>query len=74
MTLILYVFTLSTPTLWLILLASAVGFLSCVFSILSLYLRHRWSVWLAIPEVLITSAWIVLLAASSVSTPSDAKK
>ncbi|XDG06704.1 hypothetical protein ABKA04_006319 [Annulohypoxylon sp. FPYF3050] len=74
MTLILYVFTLSGPTIWLIILAAAVGFLSCLFSIFALYLRHRWAIWLAIPEVLLTIAWIVLFAASSLSSPPDSKK
>ncbi|KAI1209860.1 uncharacterized protein F4807DRAFT_76242 [Annulohypoxylon truncatum] len=73
MTLILYVFTLSAPKLWLTLLASVVGFLSCLFSIFALYLRHRWAIWLAIPEILITIAWIVLLTASSLSWPPDSK-
>ncbi|KAI2467133.1 hypothetical protein F4781DRAFT_433667 [Annulohypoxylon bovei var. microspora] len=74
MTLILYVFTLSAPALWLTLLASVAGTLSCIFSILALYLRHRWTIWLAIIEVLLTIAWIVLLAASSVSSPPDSKE
>ncbi|KAI1096049.1 hypothetical protein F5B19DRAFT_216733 [Rostrohypoxylon terebratum] len=74
MTLILYVFTLSAPAIWLIILAAAVGFLSCLFSILALYLRHRWAIWLAIPEVLLTVAWIVLFAASSLTSPPDSKE
>ncbi|KAI0890301.1 uncharacterized protein GGS22DRAFT_150517 [Annulohypoxylon maeteangense] len=73
MTLILYVFTLSAPVLWLLLLAGIAGFLSCLFSILALYLRHRWTIWLVIPEILLTIAWIVLFATSSLSSPPDSK-
>ncbi|KAI1462111.1 hypothetical protein F4805DRAFT_453341 [Annulohypoxylon moriforme] len=74
MTLILYVFTLSASALWLLLLAGVVGFLSCVFSIFALYLRHRWTIWLAVPEILIAVAWIVLFAASSLSSPPEFKE
>ncbi|KAI0843237.1 hypothetical protein F5Y06DRAFT_84048 [Hypoxylon sp. FL0890] len=73
MTLILYVFTLSFPSFWLAILSSTTGFVSACFSILALYLRHCWTIWLVLPEVLITIAWIVLLVASAISTPKDDK-
>ncbi|KAL7628968.1 hypothetical protein AAE478_000486 [Parahypoxylon ruwenzoriense] len=73
LTLTTYVFTLSVPVLWLVLLASAAAVVSGVWSILALFLRHVWSVWLAIPEFLLMTAWITLFAASSNTTPDDSK-
>ncbi|KAI0380107.1 hypothetical protein F5Y04DRAFT_282236 [Hypomontagnella monticulosa] len=68
-----YICTLSAPTFWLIILGSVVGVLSSGWSICALFLRHRWSVYLAIPEILIAIAWIVLFAASSTAVPDEAK-
>ncbi|KAI0135969.1 hypothetical protein F4776DRAFT_113254 [Hypoxylon sp. NC0597] len=74
MTAILYDCTMSFPSFWLALLSATVAPLSALFSILALHLRHRWVLWLVIPEVLLTIAWIVLIVASAMSTPKDGKE
>ncbi|KAI5866685.1 hypothetical protein GGS23DRAFT_283146 [Durotheca rogersii] len=71
--LVLYVFTMSGPTLWLLVLASATSVLSGGWCILALFLRHVWSVWLVIPELLLALTWVVLFVVSSTTTPDDSK-
>ncbi|KAI0013061.1 hypothetical protein F4779DRAFT_474460 [Xylariaceae sp. FL0662B] len=71
--LILYVFTVSAPSIWLIALAAAASIATGFWSIFALFLRHVWSAWVAIPEVLLTVAWITLFIASSTATPEDSK-
>ncbi|KAI2618787.1 hypothetical protein GGR54DRAFT_640329 [Hypoxylon sp. NC1633] len=73
MVLILYVFTQSAPSFWLLLLGAVTSVLSGGWSIFALYLRHQWATALLIPEVLLTVAWIVLFAASSLNTPDESK-
>ncbi|KAI4866241.1 hypothetical protein F4820DRAFT_262934 [Hypoxylon rubiginosum] len=73
MALILYVCTMSAPSQWLMILAAAVGVLSAGWSMFALFLRHVWSIWLVIPEVLIAVAWIVLYSANSVAKPDVVK-
>ncbi|KAI1143081.1 hypothetical protein F5Y05DRAFT_142209 [Hypoxylon sp. FL0543] len=72
-TLVVYDCTFSFPSFWLALLSGILGFVSICFSILALFLRHRWALWLVLPEVFLTIAWIVLLIASALSTPKDGK-
>ncbi|OTA69072.1 hypothetical protein K449DRAFT_383973, partial [Hypoxylon sp. EC38] len=74
MTGILYDCTFSFPSFWLAMLSSTVAGVSAIFSIFALFLRHRWVPWIVIPEVLLTVAWIVLIVASSMSTPKDGKE
>ncbi|KAF3065018.1 hypothetical protein GL218_01961 [Daldinia childiae] len=72
--LILYVFTSSVPVFWLIFYTIAEVVLASFWSIFALFLRHHWSIWLVIPEIVITVAWIVLFAVSSLSTPDESKE
>lgn len=72
--LILYVFTSSVPVFWLIFYTIAEVALASFWSIFALFLRHHWSIWLVIPEIVITVAWIVLFAISSLSTPDESKE
>ncbi|KAI1079102.1 hypothetical protein F5B20DRAFT_179185 [Whalleya microplaca] len=71
--LILYVFTLSAPSPWLLALAAILGVLTGAWSIFALFLRHIWSIWLAVPEILLMIAWVVLFIASAAATPEDSK-
>ncbi|XXG94355.1 hypothetical protein Hte_000609 [Hypoxylon texense] len=73
MTIILYIATMSAPSKWLMILAAAAGVLSAIWSMLALWLRHLWSIWLVIVEILVAVAWIVLYSANSVAKP-DALK
>ncbi|KAI1767240.1 hypothetical protein GGR53DRAFT_135909 [Hypoxylon sp. FL1150] len=73
MTLIFYIGTMSAPTQWLMFLAIAVGALSVCWSMCVLFMRHIWSMWLVIPEVLIAIAWIVLYTINTMETPDEAK-
>ncbi|KAI1381821.1 hypothetical protein F4677DRAFT_5396 [Hypoxylon crocopeplum] len=73
MVLILYIFTLSSPALWITLLAAAVAVLSGAWSILVLFLRHHWTVFLVIPEFILTIAWMVTLGVSYNATPPEGK-
>ncbi|KAI2614118.1 uncharacterized protein GGS25DRAFT_34624 [Hypoxylon fragiforme] len=72
-TLIFYVFTMSAPAPWLLFFAVAMGVLSGGWSILALYLRHQYAIWLVIAEIVLAIGWIVLFATSSAATPEDAK-
>ncbi|KAI1478330.1 hypothetical protein F4774DRAFT_410890 [Daldinia eschscholtzii] len=74
MVLILYVFTSSVPIFWLIFYTVALCILAGAWSIFALFLRHHWSILLVIPEIVITVAWIVLFAMSSLSTPNESKE
>ncbi|KAI1468873.1 uncharacterized protein F4812DRAFT_458400 [Daldinia caldariorum] len=74
MVLVLYVFTSSVPIFWLIFYTVAEVVLASAWSIFVLFLRHRWSVWLVIPEFVITVAWVVLFAMSSLLTPDESKE
>ncbi|KAI0175809.1 hypothetical protein GGR52DRAFT_330874 [Hypoxylon sp. FL1284] len=69
MVLILYVSTTSAPAQWLTIFAAAAGGLSAIWSIFVLFLRHVWSIWLVIPEILIAVAWMVLFGVSSDARP-----
>ncbi|KAI1804977.1 hypothetical protein F4811DRAFT_570604 [Daldinia bambusicola] len=74
MVLILYVFTSSVPIFWLIFYTVAEVVLASAWSIFVLFLRHHWSIWLVIPEFVITVAWVVLFAMSSLLTPDESKE
>ncbi|KAI0116883.1 hypothetical protein F4814DRAFT_265677 [Daldinia grandis] len=72
--LIIYVFTSSVPVFWLIFFTIGEVALASFWSIFALFLRHHWSIWLVIPEIVITVAWIILFAVSSLSTPDESKE
>ncbi|KAI6090084.1 hypothetical protein F4821DRAFT_36147 [Hypoxylon rubiginosum] len=73
MTLIFYVATMSAPAKWLFILAIAVCAISLCWSMCVLWMRHIWSTWLVIPELLITFAWIVLYGINTEAKPDESK-
>ncbi|KAI1394036.1 uncharacterized protein F4822DRAFT_424502 [Hypoxylon trugodes] len=70
---ILYISTSSSPSFWLTILSSCAAATSIFWSILAMLLRHRWSIFTVVPEVLITIAWIVLFAVNYVTAPPESK-
>ncbi|KAI0848846.1 hypothetical protein F5Y00DRAFT_236751 [Daldinia vernicosa] len=70
----LYVCTYSVPVVWHNYYTAGLVFLSVFWSIFALFLRHIWSILLAILEIVMAVGWIVLFAITSLSTPDESKE